>query len=362
MDLETRLELIKKSPTEEIITEEELRQLLETKEHPQHYIGYEISGLLHLGILYITGYKIKDLLEAGFNCCVFLADWHSVLNKKLGGDWERIRKGAKYFEEAFSFFLGKHKRLKFVLGSELYHNNDKYWMNVVKVAKATTLARMMRCLTIMGRRQTEGIDSAQLIYPPMQAADILELKVDVAQAGTDQRRVHMLLRDIAEKIKVKKPIGLHTHLLGGLSKPERLGFDENPEIDLKISSKMSKSKPWTAIFIHDSPKEIEDKLNKAWCPEGEVEQNPVLEIVKYVIFRERKGFEVERPAKFGGSIGFDMYEELENAFKNKQIHPQDLKTSVANELSEILDPIRKHFVKPVNRKLLDTFKENEVTR
>lgn len=44
MDIETKLELIKRPPTEEIITEEDLRQLLETKEHPIAYNGFEPSG------------------------------------------------------------------------------------------------------------------------------------------------------------------------------------------------------------------------------------------------------------------------------------------------------------------------------
>jgi len=360
MDLETKLELVKKSPTEELITEEELKTLLETKDHPQHYIGYEISGKLHLGISFITCFKIKDLLDAGFNCCVFLADWHSVLNKKLGGDWERIRKGAKYFEEAFTFILGKkNPRLKFVLGSDLYHNKDEYWMNIVKIAKATTLPRIMRCLTIMGRKEDEKLDVGQLIYPCMQAADIIELDVDVAHAGTDQRRVHMLLRDISEKLKTKKPIALHNHVLSGLAKPERLGFDENPEIDLKISSKMSKSKPWTAIFIHDTPEQIRDKISKAWCTEGEIENNPVLELARYIIFRLQGTFEVDRPAKYGGCLEFETYGELEDAFRNKQIHPQDLKNGVADELAELLKPVREYFEKPAKRKLLDVFKENE---
>ncbi len=354
MNVKKKVELIKKPPTEEIITEEELTKLLEEKEHPQHYIGYEISGLLHLGILYLTGYKIRDFLEAGFNCCVFLADWHSVLNEKLEGDWERIKKGAEYFKEAFQFFLGKHKRLKFVLGSELYHNNDEYWMNVVRIARSATLRRIMRCLTIMGRKQTEKLTAAQLLYPPMQAADIIALNVDVAHAGTDQRRVHMFLRDIAKKIKVNKPVAVHNHLLGGLEKPERLGFDENPEIDLKISSKMSKSKPWTCIFIHDSPEEIEKKLMKAWCPEGEVEFNPVLEIAEYIIFREKKRFKLERPRKYGGDVTFESYEELEKMFKEKKIHPQDLKLNVSRELTKILEPVRKYFER--REELLEVFK------
>jgi tyrosyl-tRNA synthetase len=44
MDIESKLELIKQPPTEEIISEEELRELLETKEHPVAYNGWEPSG------------------------------------------------------------------------------------------------------------------------------------------------------------------------------------------------------------------------------------------------------------------------------------------------------------------------------
>ncbi|MDI6806311.1 MAG: hypothetical protein QMD14_00655 [Candidatus Aenigmarchaeota archaeon] len=43
MDVETRLQLIK-NIGEEIITEDELRRLLETKEHPVAYDGFEPSG------------------------------------------------------------------------------------------------------------------------------------------------------------------------------------------------------------------------------------------------------------------------------------------------------------------------------
>jgi len=360
MNIKKKLELIKRLPTEEIITEKELIELLETKKHPQHYIGYEISGLLHLGSLFISGYKIKDLLEAGFKCCVFLADWHSVLNRKLGGDWEKIRQGAEYFEEGFKFFIGRHRRFKFVLGSELYHNNDEYWMNVANIARSTSIARITRCLTIMGRKQTEKLDTAQYLYPCMQAADIIALGVDVAHAGSDQRKVHCLLRDIAERIDVKKPIALHHHLMSGLAKPVREGYDENPGIDIKISSKMSKSKPWTCIFIHDTPEQIQDKLNKAWCPEAQVKLNPVLELVKYIIFREKREFKLERSSKFGGDVIFQNYEELEKLYLDKKIHPQDLKSNVARELSDILTPIRKHFE---NRsELLKVFEEVKITR
>jgi tyrosyl-tRNA synthetase len=362
VDLDTRVHLAKQFPSEEIITESELIHLFQTSMHPKHYIGFEISGFLHLGSLFVTGYKIRDLLEAGCECTVFLADWHSWINNKLGGNMEKIGIAAKYFEEGFRFFLGNNKKLKIVLGTNLYHNNDGYWTKLVKISKSITLARATRCLTIEGRKENEAQEFGQYLYPSLQAADIWELDVDIAHAGMDQRKVHVLYREVADKLKLKKPVMLHTHLLAGLGEPELAGFDENPDLDKKVSSKMSKSKPWTAIYIHDSEVAIKDKVNKAWCPEKVVENNPVLDICKSIIFRERKVFEIERPKKFGGNIVFHSYPELEREFVIGKLHPQDLKMGVGETLAEIVQPVRKHFDKPANKKLIQVFKETEITR
>ena len=91
MDLERRLELISRDPTEEIVVKDELISLLKETKIPKHYIGIEISGLLHLGSLVLTGSKINDFLEAQIDASVFLADWHTYINDKLGGDWLKIR-------------------------------------------------------------------------------------------------------------------------------------------------------------------------------------------------------------------------------------------------------------------------------
>ncbi len=357
MDIETKLNLIKRPPTEEIITEQELKQLLETTDAPEHYIGFEISGLLHLGTLIVSGNKVNDLIEAGVKCKIFLADWHSYINNKLGGIWENILKAAKYFAEGFKIYCPK---AEIVLGSELYHNNDEYWKDVIGFSKQITLARNMRCLTIMGRTENEKLDFGQFIYPPMQGVDVKYLGKDLPHGGMDQRKVHVLCREVYSKLGWKKPVALHHHLLMGLSEP--IKTQSTDKLDQIVASKMSKSKPWTCIFIHDTPEQIKEKLNKAWCPERQVEMNPVLEIVRHVILRERKSFVIERPQKFGGSLTVPSYEELERLFKEGEIHPQDLKANVARELSEILKPVREHFEKPPNQKLLEVFKKEKIIR
>jgi len=263
-------------------------------------------------------------------------------------------KAAKYFEEGFKFFC---PGAKIVLGSELYHNNDEYWKDVIKFSKHVTLARNTRCLTIMGRSENEKLDFAQYIYPPMQGVDVKYIGPDLPHGGMDQRKVHVLARDVFPKLKWKKPIPLHHHLLMGLAKPQKVGKDKLEQV---IAAKMSKSKPWTCIFIHDTKEQIKEKLNKAWCPEKNVEMNPVLELVKFIVFHETGEFIIERSAKYGGEITFDSYDKLEREYLAGKIHPQDLKQSVAREIDKIITPVREHFKK--KPELLEVFKEAEITR
>lgn len=334
MDIDEKIGLVAQPPVEEVVTLEELRHLFETESHPSHYIGLEMSGLLHLGSLILTGFKIKDFIKAGIKCRILLADWHSYINNKFNGDLDKIRLASKYYEEAFKFFC---PGVDIITGSELISHTTDYWENFVRFSKNTTLLRNTRCLTIMGRNEKDALNFAQYLYPPMQAVDIQALNSSIVHAGMDQRKVHMLARDIFPKMGWKVPVAVHHHLLPGLSEPDS-SLD-----DSMVSSKMSKSKPWTCVFIHDDEKEVELKMKKAWCPEGLVENNPVLEIAKYISFHESDEFVIDRSQKFGGPLTFTEYSQLENIYREKKLHPADLKIAVANSINRIIEPIRNHF-------------------
>ncbi len=341
MDIEERLALVTREPTEEVVTADELRALFEAKTHPRHYIGVEISGVLHLGSLVLTGFKINDFIKAGIHSTVFLADWHTYINDKLGGDWNRIKKISQYYAEAFRFFC---PGVNIVLGSDLYRQTDNYWEDFVRFCKHMTLARTMRSLTIMGRSEKEkNLDLSQLLYPPMQSVDIKALDLDIVHAGMDQRKIHMLVREIFPKLGWKVPVIVHHHLLPGLAVPVRSGLDENAAEDTKISSKMSKSKPASGILIHDNEKAIRDKISKAFCPAGVAEGNPVLELVRNVIFHQFGEFVIERPAKYGGNTTYSSYKDVERDFVANKIHPMDLKSATATYVNKIIKPVYRHF-------------------
>ncbi len=309
----------------EVVTIEELQEVM-AKEEKKAYIGFEPSGLVHLGWLMCAD-KVKDLIDAGFDTTILLADWHAWINDKLGGDMEAIRTCGEYIKDAFAA-MGV-KGVEYVYASEMVNNAD-YWQLVLKIAKQTSLARARRAMDIMGRKAEEAEkDISKFFYPLMQVADIFYLEVDVALGGMDQRHAHMLARDVCKKLGMKKPVALHTHIISSLQAKERM------------DAKMSKSKPSSAIFIHDDYDVIQKKIRKAYCPEGVTEGNPIMEIARHIIFIHFDEMEVKR--KDAPPLTFNSYEELKESYVKKELHPLDLKNAVAEYIDKILSPVRQYF-------------------
>ena len=363
MDLESRLRLILRPPTEEVITVEELRSILEVEEHPIAYDGFEPSGLAHLPFGVLRAIKLQDMLEAGCRFKLLLADWHAMINNKMGGDLERIKRVGEYFVEVWKAAGIDLSKVEVVWASDHASDSD-YWRLVLTVARNVSIKRVLRALPIMGRREGEMQEAAQIIYPAMQVADIFYMNVDICQLGLDQRRANMLARELAPKLGYKKPVAVHHHMLMGLQGPVgEGGFEEDERLDVEIASKMSKSLPETSIFVHDDLETIKRKVNKAYCPPKSVEDNPILDYTKHIIFRKLGRLKVERPEKYGGDVEYWSYEELERDYVEGRLHPADLKKAVAEALNQIIAPIREHFEKnPHARKLYEFVKQQEITR
>jgi len=305
---------------EEIVTLEELKELLENERHPSVYTGYEPSGKIHLGHM-ITVNKLIDLKEEGFRVTVLLADLHAYLNEK--GTVEEVREIAEYNRKCFQA-LGLEDA-NFVLGSE-FQLEKEYFVNVLKLARETTLRRARRSMDEVSRNLENPMVS-QMIYPLMQAVDIATLGVDVALGGIDQRKIHMLAREGLPKIGFRAPICMHTPIMSGL--------DGN-----KMSSSLN-----NFISVDDDEEEIYEKMRKAFCPPGKVEGNPVMEIYRYHIFPRFEVVRIERDEKFGGDLEFRSFEELERSYLSNEIHPLDLKSSAAKYLNRIIAPVRERVKK-----------------
>ena len=94
--------------------------------------------------------------------------------------------------------------------------------------------------------------------------------------------------------------------------------------------------------LHDQPvglqaeKTIKNKLNKAFCEPGKVEDNGVLAFAKHVLMVINKEIEIKRPEKFGGNVKYKTYDKLEKDYIDKKLHPMDLKNAVVQWVVAVL--------------------------
>ena len=319
MELHKKIDLIKRS-TEEIINEDKLKEILKLKK-PVTYCGYETSGPIHLGHL-VTITKLMDLQKVGFHVKVLFADWHTWLNRK--GDWGFIHKQTKIWQEGFK---AAGLKAEFILGSK-FQRNMSYIDDVLTLALNTTMNRSLRSMQEVAR-DFENAKVSQVIYPLMQITDIKHLKVDLVQAGIEQRKIHALGIELFNLINYKVPAFVHTPLISSLKGP----------------GKMSSSDPESMISINDNDENIKKKINNAYCPEGVIENNSILQIMKLIVFPRNNEITIKRSSRFGGDLQFKNYNDLERMFAMRKLHPLDLKNSCAEYLTEILTPIRKKFKK-----------------
>ncbi len=358
MNNEERFKLIKEVG-EEIVTEEDLKALLEKKKTPIAYDGFEPSGQIHIAQAVLRSININKMTKAGCKFKMLVADWHAAANNKMGGDLEKIKVVGQYFIEVWKSVGMDLDKVEFIWASDLV-KDDNYWKLVLNTARNNTVQRIIRCSQIMGRSESEALTAAQIMYPCMQAADIFYLKADICQLGMDQRKVNMLAREIGEKLGYYKPVIVSHHMLMGLGQPAPESADAT---ERAIAMKMSKSKPDTAIFMTDTEEDIKRKMNKAFCPEGQIKDNPVMEYCKYIIFEKFPVMEFKRPEKFGGNLSIGSYEELEKVFAEKKLHPMDLKATTAFYVNELVKPVREHFEKDVKaKKLLEQVRSFQITR
>jgi tyrosyl-tRNA synthetase len=311
----------------EVVTEEEGRALAADPDGKRAYVGYEPSGVLHIGHM-LTATKLMDLQDAGFEVTVLLADVHAYLNDK--GTFEGIRETAERMKEQFLAYGLDEDKTEFVYGSAFQFDRE-YVLDLHALELETSIARAERAMAEIKSGDTVSV--SQAVYPLMQALDIVYLDVDLAVGGMEQRKVHMLARDTLPKIDESAPTCLHTPLIADL----QTGI-----------GKMSASEG-VSISMEDSVEDIEEKVNGAYCPptrdpdptdDGEERENPVLQIFEYHVFPRFETVVVDRPDEYGGDLTYDDYESLAADLESGELHPADAKGALAAYLDDLIAPGR----------------------
>ncbi len=329
MNVDEKLELVKRN-VEEIIQEDELRKLLENKEEPIVYLGTAITGRPHIGY-YAWVLKMADFLRAGFKVKVLLADLHGALDNC---PWGLLEKRYDYYSEVitgmFESVGSDISQLEFVKGSS-FQLSREYVEDLFKLSSFVSIHDSTKAASDVVK-MGDNPKLSGIIYPLMQALDEVYLNADVQFGGRDQRKILVFARENLPKLGYAPRVEIINPLIPSLTQ----------------SGKMSASDPNSKIDLLDDKETITKKINKAFCPEKQVEENGVLSFCKFVIFsnlnNKNKKFVINRPEKFGGKLEYSNYIDLEKDFAGGKLHPMDLKIGVIDEIDNLLEPIRKKMI------------------
>ena len=312
---------------EEVVTTDEVRNILKDKPDFNFYYGTAPTGPFHFAYM-IPLNKLIELAKLGGKGTILLADYHAHLDdQKTAFDEMEIR--SKYYEECIKGIFGKDANLLEYLRGSTYQTKPDYVEDLFKIAAKVTTKRALRAASEVVRMSGDAKVSG-LMYPLLQILDVKYLNADITVGGIDQRNIYMLGRELLESVGFHKGSYIFMPLLPSLKGG---------------GSKMSASDPTSHIRVTDSEKDIRSTIKKAYCPAGILEQNPITSTMRYIIFPRYTKIVIKRSEKFGGDLEFTSIDEFEKQYSENKLHPMDVKQAVSEYLVELLEPARSYFEK-----------------
>lgn len=314
MDFAHKLNLIVRN-LQEVDGMENLKKILQER-NLKIYWGTATTGKPHIAY-FIPLLKIRDFINAECEVTILLADIHAFLDN-LKAPIEKIDARVVYYQKLIIALLESLKvdisKIKFIKGSD-FQLSKEYSFDIYKISSFTTVHDAIKAGTQVVK-QTESPLLSSLIYPNMQSLDEEYLKVDAQFGGVDQRKIFMHANKYMPKVGYSKRIHLMNPMMPGLN-----------------SDKMSSSDDLSKIDLLDTEKAICKKINKCFCEEGNINTG-VLTLFKFLIFSV-----LPEEVTINGKK-YEKYEDLENDFSQKLVHPGDLKKCASALIEKIVSPVR----------------------
>jgi len=211
--------------------------------------GARPTGRLHLGHLH-GALKNWVQLQTGYRCFFFVADWHALTTDYASPQGIQ-QSTVEMVMDWLSIGLDPERCVLFRQSRIKEHAELHLLLSMI-----TPVPWLERNPTYKEQmRELEGRDLSTygfLGYPVLQAADIMMYKAHKVPVGVDQAPHVELTREIVRRFnQVYRPIFPEPEVL--LTETQKL-----PGLD---GRKMSKSYN-NAVFLSDSPKEIDQKLSR----------------------------------------------------------------------------------------------------
>jgi tyrosyl-tRNA synthetase len=316
---------------QEIIGKDYLLKLTEESERPiKGYWGTAPTGRPHVAYLFPI-LHIARLVKAGVKMTILIADYHAALDNNKT-EWEALYSRTEYYITVIRELLRltgvDPEQVRFVKGTEHQRGNPAYLDDLLQLSTKITVG-IAKKATAEVVKFGSNPPLSNCIYPLMQVLDEEHLDCDFELGGVDQRKIFMFGIDYLPRIGYNRQrCYMMTPMIGSLGK----------------GAKMSASDSNSKIDLLDTDADIRKKCTKAFTIDGVVDNNGVMGLFRYVVFRLQhyvdSGLTVTRPEKYGGDVHFNNYQEMEDAFVAHTVASVDLKGALGDALVHVLGPVR----------------------
>src|SRR5690554_268742 len=287
--------------------------------------GIRSTGKLHLGNYYGALRNFIRMQEEN-RCYFFIADLHSLTTHP---DPKMLHENVKnVLVDYLAAGIDPEKSVIYVQSDVketielyLYLNMHAYLGELSKTASFKEKAR----------KQPDNVNAGLLTYPSLMAADILVHRADKVPVGKDQEQHLEMTRRFARRFN-------NFYGVEYFKEPVAYNFGEElvkiPGLD--GSGKMGKSEG-NAIYLSDTPKEIEKKVKKALTDSGPT--TPDSEKPDYIenLFTMLKIVSTA-----------EVVDHYENQWNRCEIRYGDLKKQLAADIIKVTAPIRERVIQLSN--------------
>lgn len=283
--------------------------------------GIRSTGKLHLGNYYGALQNFIKMQEDN-KCYFFIADIHSLTTHP---DPKLLHENVKnVLVDYLAAGIDPEKSVIYVQ-SDLVETTELYlYLNMHaylgELSKTSSFKEK-------ARKQPENVNAGLLTYPTLMAADILIHNADKVPVGKDQEQHLEMTRRFARRFN-------HFYGVEYFKEPVAYNFGHKlvkiPGLD--GSGKMGKSEG-NAIYLSDTPKEIEKKVKRALTDSGPKEPNSTKPDYIENLFTILKVVSSLEVVKF--------YKEKWNTC---EIRYGDLKKQLAEDIIKVTTPIRERML------------------
>ncbi|HHV85384.1 MAG TPA: tryptophan--tRNA ligase [Petrimonas sp.] len=283
--------------------------------------GIRSTGNLHLGN-YFGALRNFIRMQDENRCFFFIADIHSLTTHP---DPKHLHENVKNVLVDYLAAGIDPERSVIYIQSDVPETIELYlYLNMHaylgELAKTTSFKEK-------ARKQPENVNAGLLTYPTLMAADILIHNADKVPVGKDQEQHLEMTRKFARRFN-------NFYGVEYFKEPVAYNFGEElikiPGLD--GSGKMGKSEG-NAIYLADSPKEIEKKVKRALTDSGPTEPNSVKPDYIENLFTIMRA--VSTP---------DVVQHYENKWNSCEIRYGDMKKQLAGDIIKVTSPIRERIL------------------